>query len=64
MAEGIRNLRQLAKDQIENRFKLIQDGAYIPNDILSITLKSLCITINKSYFIILRLILSFFYSHS
>ena len=33
-------LRQLGRNQIESRLKLIQEGSYIPNDLLTITLKS------------------------
>ena len=39
-AKIVANLRQLGRNQIESRLKLIQEGSYIPNDILTITLKS------------------------
>jgi len=41
MIEISKSLRSLARDQIESRLKLLQDGSYVPNDILAITLKSL-----------------------
>ena len=30
----------MARDQIENRLKLLAEDSYVPNDILTITLKS------------------------
>ena len=36
----IDDLRLLCREQIENRLKLIQEGNYIPQDLLTITLKS------------------------
>jgi hypothetical protein len=40
MKKIVSDLRNLAKNQIETRLKLLQDGSYVPNDILAITLKS------------------------
>lgn len=34
------SLRNLARNQIETRLKLLQDGSYVPNDILAIILKT------------------------
>jgi cobalamin biosynthesis Co2+ chelatase CbiK len=39
-AKIVAKLRQLGRNQIESRLKLIQEGSYIPNDLLTITLKS------------------------
>ena len=36
----IEELRNLGRDQILSRIKLIQDGQYVPSDLLSITLKT------------------------
>jgi cholesterol 24(S)-hydroxylase len=36
----IEKLRLLGRQQIENRLKLMQEGSYIPQDLLTITLKS------------------------
>jgi cholesterol 24-hydroxylase len=38
--EIIEKLRFLGRQQIENRLKLMQEGSYIPQDLLTITLKS------------------------
>ena len=40
MKKIVSDLRNLAKNQIETRLKLLQDGSYVPNDILAITLKT------------------------
>ena len=40
MKKIVSDLRNLAKNQIEHRLKLLQDGSYVPNDILAITLKT------------------------
>ena len=39
-AKVVGNLRQLGREQIESRLKLIQEGSYVPNDLLTIALKS------------------------
>jgi len=39
-AKIIEFFRQLGRNQIESRLKLIKEGSYIPNDLLTITLKS------------------------
>jgi hypothetical protein len=36
----IKNLRQIGRQQIESRLKLLQEGSYVPQDLLTITLKS------------------------
>jgi hypothetical protein len=39
----INKLRKLGEEQIRNRIKLIQEDAYIPNDLLSIILQGMLI---------------------
>lgn len=36
----VENLREIGRNQIESRLKLLQEGSYVPNDLLTITLKS------------------------
>ena len=38
--EAVGILRNMGRDQIMNRIKLLQDGSYTPSDLLSITLKN------------------------
>jgi hypothetical protein len=47
----------MGRDQIESRLKLLKEGSYVPNDLLTITLKSYGNFSNHRYFFLK----SFFY---
>ena len=49
-AHVVAQLRNMGRDQIMNRLKLLQDGSYTPKDLLSITLKNFGLFLSRSNF--------------